>query len=153
MLFPIYRPAGSHPLASCSGCNYGGAVVIYQVVFSLQSTFIPYRWQRHQLPRLQGRKLVWAHDHTCDFFTVLLHFPQSRKVIESVHMDGLDNLRLYYSTASSNSLFIMRLYFFVGDEGKGCAMPLPDHPAYEMPRLPSPRIEAALVELRGRIQT
>ena len=23
-------------------------------------------------------------------------------------------------------------------------MPLPDHPAYEMPRLPSPRIEAAL---------
>ena len=32
-------------------------------------------------------------------------------------------------------------------------MPLPDHPAYEMPRLPSPRIEAALVELRGRIQT
>ena len=118
MLFPIYRPASSHPLASYSGCKYGGAVVIYQVVFSLQSTFIPYRWQRHQLPRPQGRKLVRAHDHTCDFFTVLLHFPQSRKFIESVHMDGLDNLRLYYSTTSSNSLFIMRLYFLLATKVK-----------------------------------
>ena len=32
-------------------------------------------------------------------------------------------------------------------------MPLPDHPAHEIRRLPLPRIEAALLELGGHIQT